>query len=77
MRRVMIVFASCISLGIAQTAVADIFRCKQPDGKTAYQHIPCADGEQKAIDERQTRKLREEQERKRKEVAPTASTPRV
>jgi len=72
MRQLLKIFFMWIVFGAPQSAIADIYKCKQPDGKTLYEQIPCADGEQKAIDDRQAR-LRSEEERKRKLLLPTAS----
>lgn len=35
----------------ASIAFADVYRCAQPDGKMAYQEIPCTSGSQKALDD--------------------------
>ena len=71
MQQLLYIFFVCVVLCVPQSAMADIYKCK-PDGKTLYQQVPCADGEQKAIDDRQAR-LRSEEERKRKPLLPTAS----
>jgi len=72
MQQLLYVCFACVMFCAPQAAMADIYRCKQPDGKTLYQQIPCAEGEQKAIDDRQAR-LRSEEERKRKPLLPTTS----
>ncbi len=36
-------------LAVAMPAFAQVFRCKQPDGRIAYQDTPCASGEQKKL----------------------------
>lgn len=36
-------------LAVALPAHAQVFRCKQPDGRIAYQDTPCATGEQKKV----------------------------
>jgi len=65
-------FFVCVVFCAPLSAVADIYKCKQPDGKTLHQQIPCAEGEEKALDDRQAR-LRSEEERKRKSLLPTPS----
>lgn len=36
-------------LATATPAFAQVYRCKQPDGRIAYQDTPCATGEQKKV----------------------------
>jgi hypothetical protein len=36
-------------LAAATPAFAQVYRCKQPDGRIAYQDTPCATGEQKKV----------------------------
>jgi len=69
---VLVVLSECVMFCAPLLAVADIYKCKHPDGTTLYQQIPCAGGEEKALNDRQAR-LRSEDERKRKPLLPTAS----
>jgi hypothetical protein len=46
-------------------AFADIYRCDQDGKKTVYQQTPCDFGNQTAIDSKASRKVREEEERKK------------
>jgi len=68
------VFFMLALLSASQSATADIYKCKQPDGETIYQQTPCAGGEQKVLDDRQAR-VREAEEQKRKALLRTASHP--
>ena len=74
MQQLLSIFFMFALLSASQPATADIYKCKQPDGKTTYQQIPCAGGEQKVLDDRQAR-IREAEEQKRKALLPTASHP--
>jgi hypothetical protein len=56
----------CLGM-FAPSVAADIYRCKLPDGRVAYQATPCSVGEQKAVDDRKARaqlaqKVRKEEE---------------
>lgn len=46
-----------ILFGAMSAAYADLYRCNQPDGKTAYQATPCISGTQKALDDSRAREI--------------------
>lgn len=59
-----------VSVGPAPV-LADIYRCRLPDGRTVYQETACANGEQKALDDRNARyqaELQLERERRDRQI---------
>ena len=55
----------CLSLCTGYPAFADVYRCDQDGKKTVYQQTPCDLGNQTPIDSKASRKVREEDERKK------------